>query len=149
MTGRSSLTLAGALAATLVLCLSTTSCTRLHFDPGAGAETVYAPSLRHSEDFQVTYLRKPDEGPLRLEKNAWTLFWFVPLNHPDLGMWLERTLPEGADAANVRASVKTPWYGHLLFFPTLGLVRVDRVRYQADPVLFKRIDAPAPAPAGA
>lgn len=113
------------------------SCTRLNFDPNAGAETVYLQTLQHADTFDLEYMRTPEEGPLILEKNAWTLLWFIPLNTPDMGLWLEQNLPVDAEAANVRASVKTPWFGHLLFFPTLGLVRVERVRFQADPVIFK------------
>ncbi|MCC6545923.1 hypothetical protein IT570_02050 [Candidatus Sumerlaeota bacterium] len=119
------------------LLLLTTSCTRLHFDPNGGAETVFVQSIHHPQGFDVTYLRKPEEGPLIYNKNAWTIFWFMPLNHPDLGMWIEQALPRNADAANVRSSVKTPWYGNILFFVTIGAAKMQRVHYQMDPVIFK------------
>jgi len=120
------------LAFTILSC----SCARLYVDPSAGDETLLVRTIERPDDFTVEYLRAPQEGPLRHEANAWTLFWFVPLNQPDLGLWLQDSLPEGAQAANVRASVQTPWYGHLLFFPTLGLVRVDRVRFEAQPIRY-------------
>ncbi|MEO8376440.1 MAG: hypothetical protein ABI579_02120, partial [Candidatus Sumerlaeota bacterium] len=44
--------------------ISATSCTRVHFDPSGGAETVFVQSIRHGQDFDVTYLRKPEDGPL-------------------------------------------------------------------------------------
>ena len=118
-----------------ILILSVTYCTRLHFDPSGGAETVLVQSIRHGQDFDVTYLRKPEEGPLTYDKNAWTIFWNIPLNHPDLGMWIDQTLPRGADAANVKSSVKTPWHGNLLFFFTLGAAKMQRIHFQMDPVI--------------
>ncbi|MEO8376811.1 MAG: hypothetical protein ABI579_04005, partial [Candidatus Sumerlaeota bacterium] len=65
------------------------------------------------------------------------IFWNIPLNHPDLGMWIEQTLPRGADAANVKSSVKTPWHGNILFFISLGAAKMQRIHYQMDPVILK------------
>lgn len=110
------------------------ACTGVTFDPGAGGETVMVQTMNHPNDLDVEYLRKPAEGPLTWKGRAWTLLWFVPLDRPDLGLWLRETLPPGADAANVRASVTTPVHGHLLYFLTLGLVRFQNVEFQADPV---------------
>lgn len=109
-------------------------CSKTYLDPNAGAETLYLNTMDHHELFTVEYLRPASEGPLVLERNALDLFWIIPVNRPDLGMWLIDVLPPGATAANVRAETWTPWYGHLIFFPTLGLIDIDRVRFQADPV---------------
>ena len=115
-------------------------CAPVHIDPNAGAETIYLRTIDHAQDFEVEYLRKPEQGPLVHEGNAWTLLWFVPLNHPDLGVWLMQNLPKGAEAANVRTSVRTPWYGYLLFFPTIGLVKVDRLHFELQPVTYKALE---------
>jgi hypothetical protein len=120
------------LAPILLLC----SCTRLTLDPGAGAETIFLRTLDHSEHFDVRYERTPEEGPLRLRKNAWTYLYFVPVNHPDMGLWLEQTLPPGTVAANVRSSTRLPWYGPFVIIPTLGLVHVRSVEFEAQPVTF-------------
>jgi len=131
------------LATIALLASSITSCTRHHFDPNAGAETIHLRTLEHGEHFEVEYLRTPEEGPLVLEENAWTYLWFLPSHHPDLGLWLEQSLPPGAQATNVRASAKLPWYGPLLSVPTLGLVYVQRVRFEAQPakVVFRQSKA--------
>ncbi|CAN5210227.1 hypothetical protein BH09SUM1_BH09SUM1_07920 [soil metagenome] len=130
----------------LGLAASLCGCAPVHIDPNAGAETVYLHTIDHADQFDIEYLRKPEQGPLRFEHNAWTLFWFVPLNHPDLGVWLMNNLPPDAEAANVRAKVKTPWYGPLLFFPTIGLVKVDRVYFELQPVIYKKIKPEEPKP---
>lgn len=127
------------LAASLSL-----GCSRTYLDPNAGAETLYLNTMDHPELFTVEYLRSADEGPLLLEKNALDLLWIIPVNRPDLGIWLMDSLPPGATAANVRAETWTPWYGHLIFFPTLGLVDIDRVRFQADPVRIVPVGEPTP-----
>lgn len=111
-----------------------TGCARQYLDPNAGQETVLVRTMHHSELLNVQYLRTAEQGPLRYEGNSWTLFWVVPLNRPDMSAWLDEALPPEASAANVRASLKTPWYGHLVFFCSLTLARVDRVRFEADPV---------------
>ena len=97
-----------------------TSCQSIQFDPNAGAETIFLETLEHPDLFEVEYLRDPaSEGPLTYEGTAWTFFWFFPVNREDLGLWLDYNLPPDSEAANVRAKVWTPWYGHLAFFPTL------------------------------
>jgi hypothetical protein len=134
-------------AALLIACLfPLAGCSRIDFDPGQGAEGVYIRTLERPDDVQLTYLRTREQGPLVLEKDTWTWFWSIPVNRPDLGFWLYRAMPEGAEAANVRAAVWTPWYGYLLMIPTLGIVRVDTVRFQADPVRWETRPAPAPPP---
>jgi hypothetical protein len=124
------------ILALALLASSITSCSRYHLDPNGGAETIYLRTIDHDDHFELTYLRKPEEGPLVLEKDAWTYLWFLPTNHPDLGLWLQDTIPTGAEPANVRASFKLPWYGPLLTIPTLGLVYVQRVRFEAQPVIY-------------
>lgn len=130
-----------ALFTVLLFCGSLTSCARLYIDPSAGAETAYLRTLDHAQYFDMEYQRTPREGPLRLSRNSWTFFWLLPVNQPDLGLWLEENLGEETEAANVRAQVYTPWYGHLLFFPTLGLVRVERVEFEAQPVKIRWLRA--------
>ncbi len=113
------------------------SCTTTVFDPGRGAETVFVRTMENPQIEVSEYLNEPSEGQVTTESDAWTLFWFFPLNRPDLGVWLEETLPENAAAANVQCRIKRPWYGHLLFFPTLGILAIDRVAYSYDPVRLK------------
>jgi hypothetical protein len=118
----------------LMGCLLLTGCARIWLDPNAGAESVYLRTMDHPDRMDVRYLRPASEGPIVLERRAWTFLWFIPANHPDLGLWLDEVIPEGAEAANVRASIQMPWYGPLLGIPTLGLVWVQRVRFEAQPV---------------
>jgi len=119
------LAFAGALA---------TSCVRYEVDPGAGEETIYLPTLDHADQFEVAYLRTAEEGPVVFDKNAWTVGWRFPLNHPDIGLWMRENLPENAEAANLKTRITTPWYGPLVLFPSLGFFRVDHMHFQFDPV---------------
>ena len=128
---------ASAVAVPIVLL----SCTAVTFEPGAGTETVMVETIRHPNDIEIEYLRSPAD-PLKWKGQAWTLLWLIPVNRPDLGLWLKESLPPGADAANVRATVSTPFHGHLLYFCTIGLVRFQNIEFQADPVHL----IPAPYP---
>lgn len=127
------------LSPLLLFLLFSGGCARYHHDPSAGAETVLLKNMEHDEQFEVIYLRTPGEGSITYEKNAWTFFWLLPVNHPDLGLWLRSATPPGTVAANVRSSQKTPWYGHLLFFGSLTLVRMEEMHFQMDPVRFQPI----------
>ena len=120
------------LAATL---LFAGGCSRIDFDPGQGAETIQLRTIDHVDAVEVTYLRTPEQGPIVFEGNTWTWFWSIPVNRPEVGFWLERELPEGASAANIRATMRTPWWGYVIMIPTLGIARVDRVRFEAQPVV--------------
>ncbi len=122
------------LASLLLFTLLTIGCTPLYVDPTAGGEMVMVKTMDRPDDYDMKYLRSPTDGPMVYESNAWWFLWRLPYNHPDLGLWLEQELPAGASAANIRSSVQMPWYGPFLFFPTLGAIRVERVRYEVDPV---------------
>lgn len=134
------------------------SCARYAIDPSAGEETVFLRTLDHTDKVELQYLRTPEQGPISYRHTAWMVLWGIPLNHPDVGLWISENLPEGTEAANFRAHVTTPWYGPFVLFPTLGFFRVDTITYRFDPVVVKpvarevfppvppRLSVPDPAP---
>ena len=128
----------------VALALPFAGCRSVRLDAGAGGETVTLEPLKHQELFKVRYVREPKEGPLAVEKTTWTFLWWIPVNRPDAGLWLYQAMPEGAVPANVKLRVRTKWWGNLLFWATLGLVKAERVRMTADPVVIEPVRPPAP-----
>lgn len=123
-----------AVLGALLLFLIPIGCTPVILDPSGGTEAVLVRTIEHPDLLDVNPAGQPGQERLVLETHTWTLLWCLPVNRPDFGVWLREELPPGSSAANIRATVHTPWYGHLLFFPTLGLVKVEQLRYEAEPV---------------
>ncbi len=133
---------AGLLGA-LLLCMAILGCTPVILDPSGGSEAVLIRTIEHPDLLDVNPARQPGQERVVLQTHTWTLLWRIPVNRPDFGIWLREELPPGSSAANIRATVHTPWYGHLVFFPTLGLVKVEQLRYEAEPVFLS--DRPSSA----
>lgn len=110
------------------------SCASIKFDPGEGAEVVILQTLQHSDRIDLVYQRTPEQGPVVIRQNTWTYFYSIPVNRMELADWIYLNLPEGTEAANLKAETWIPWWGYFLFIPTLGMVRVDRLHYEFDPV---------------
>lgn len=113
------------------------ACAPVVVDPANGAETVTFRTVEQADLVEIEYLRDPARGPITEEFTTWTLAYRLPVNRPELGLWLDATLPPEASAANAKARVWMPWYGGLLFVPTLGLVKLEKVQFEADPVMMK------------
>lgn len=110
-------------------------CARITLDSNGGTEAVSLPVMPEAERLRVTYLRKPEEGPLAYRKNAWWLFWgALPLNHPNPARWRQDQLKPDWVAANERFKLGRPWYGWPIMLGTGGIVSLTRVEYQFDPV---------------
>lgn len=121
-------------AITAALLLLTSACSSIPVRPGDGAESVFVNTLDYPELFDVEYIRAPGEGPAVVEGNTWTYFYSLPVNRVEIDAWVHGEFPRGTLVANLRGEVWTPWYGYFLMIPSLGMVRVDRVRFEFDPV---------------
>lgn len=124
--------------------LLATGCARVVLDPNGGMETVSVPTLPYLDELELEYARQPEDGPLRVRRDAWFFLWgAVPLNHPNLALLREETLPPGTLPANESVTTRNRWYGHLFQILTLGVVQVWTVDYQFDPVYLKKIELPS------
>src|SRR5690606_22876109 len=83
----------------LVLCAGMmlgAGCARVILDPRGGMETVSVPTLPYMNELQLEYVRRPEDGPMRVRKDAWSFLWgAVPLNHPNIALLREEMLPPG------------------------------------------------------
>lgn len=122
------------LLTSAVLLLGAAACAPIQVRPGDGAESVFVNTLDHPGLFDLEYVRDPAEGPIVIQANTWTYFYSIPVNRPEIDAWVHAHLPPGTQVANLRGDVWTPWYGYVLMVPTLGMVRVDRIRFEFDPV---------------